>query len=316
MKTKQLILVVITLPVLWSSIFAGGKRAPGDALIARQVPLAKYKKTDKDMVVTFIDVGQGNSILVEAPSGAILLYDSGGNPEWMKSSWDPGWEIIVPFLESRGIEKLDYGVISHAHGDHISGFRTLIYSFDIDLFLDPGFAYTTMIYKNLLETIKSKKVNYGLIKAGDGNKIDLGPGIVCKVFNPPVDYFFRGTNSDCNNSSVLLKITYGDVSFLFTGDLEKKGELYCAKKYGDELEANILQVAHHGSFTSSNRPFLEKVMPEVAVIPVGEKNMFGHPRPEALSRLESIDAKIYRTDFDGNVTVYTNGKTFIVETED
>ena len=312
---KNVVSVISLLLIVYWAAVAGGNRPADSPLIARRIPPVQYQKSAKDMIVTFIDVGQGNAILVEAPSGKTLLYDVGGNPEWVRSSWDPGLRIVVPFLNSKGIEKIDYAVISHPHGDHMGGYKAVIYNFDVQEFIDPGFAHPTMLYKELLETIKTRNIRYTISREGDGSKIDLGPGIKVRIFNPPKDFYFRGTPSDVNNNGILMKITYNDVSFLFTGDLEHYGEIYCAKKFGSELEANILQVGHHGSFTSSSKPFLNKVLPEVAVIPVGKNNVFNHPRPEALNNLKSVGAEIYRTDYDGHVTVYTDGKTFIVETE-
>ncbi len=284
-------------------------------MVARRIPPVKYEKSSNDMVVSFIDVGQGNAILVESPTGETILYDAGGNPVWMKSSWDPGMQLTVPYIKSRGINRLDYAMISHGHGDHSGGMKAVIYNFDIGMFYDPGYKYTGGPYLEMLQAIKAKNISYGYLKAGMKNKFNMGKDIVTKVFSPPKDFYFQGTNSDTNNSSIVLKIKYKDVSFLFPGDLESRGEIYCAKKYGHQLESNILQVCHHGSFTSSSIPFLKQVMPEVAVIPVGRNNPFGHPRPVALNNLKNVGAEIFRTDYDGNVVVYTNGKQFIVETE-
>ncbi|MFH1416652.1 MAG: ComEC/Rec2 family competence protein [Elusimicrobiota bacterium] len=312
-KMKKFILIILLLLSAHTLLTAGGRRPAQDPLIARRVSPTQYKKSSSDMVVTYIDVGQGNAVLVESPTGVTLLYDAGGTPEWSQSSWDPGIEIVVPFLKKRGIEKLDYAIMSHAHGDHIGGYKAVLYNFEVGKFLDPGYVYPSAIYEELLTAVKKKKIKYELVKAGYDDKIKLGSEITCRVFSPPPDHYHQGTNSDCNNSSVLLKISYGEVAFLFPGDLESEGEIYCAKKYGHELEANILQVGHHGSATSSTRPFLEMVMPEVAVIPVGKNNTFGHPNPAALSNLEAIGAEIYRTDYDGNVVIYSDGRKFIVE---
>ncbi|MBN2406528.1 MAG: MBL fold metallo-hydrolase [Elusimicrobia bacterium] len=295
-------------------LFAGGSKEGAAPLVARRAIPVNYKRSANDMIVTFIDVGQGNSVLVESPTGATILFDAGGNPEWMKSSWDPGMQIVLPYIEANGISKIDYAVMSHAHGDHIGGYRAIILNMKIGEFIDPGYAYTSSVYKELLETIKEKDLKYRIARSGEGEDIVMGPDISCKIFNPPTKFYFQGTNSDCNNSSVLLKVTYRNVSFLLTGDIEDRVELYCTKKFGGELAANILQVPHHGSYTSSTKPFLNTVMPEVAIIPVGANNTFGHPRPEALHNLESVGAEIFRTDYDGNVTVYTDGKTFVVET--
>ncbi len=314
MKIKYKILLILFVPCLWVICTGGGKRTPEAPLIARRVDPEKYKKSSDDLIVTFIDVGQGNCILVEAPSGTTLLYDAGGVPEWMQTSWNPGMDMVVPYIEKRGVKKIDYALMSHAHGDHIEGYKAVLYNFEIGKFMDSGFVFSSSIYKSLLHTVKSKKINYLILKEGGGKNINLGKDIICSVFNPPENYFHQGTNSDCNNNSIVLKIKYKNVCFLFPGDLEQEGELYCVKKFGKDLEANILQAGHHGSKTSSSKPFLEKVMPEIAVVPVGKKNTFGHPSPDSLSNLESMGAEVYRTDYDGNVIVYTNGESFIVET--
>ena len=106
------------------------------------------------MNVTFIDVGQGNAVFVQTPSGVNILYDAGGNPEWSKSSWDPGAKIIVPLLQKLNISDIDYAVMSHAHGDHSGGFSPVIDHYKVNVFFDPGYNHPTDLYKNLLEKMK------------------------------------------------------------------------------------------------------------------------------------------------------------------
>ncbi|NLB34260.1 MAG: MBL fold metallo-hydrolase [Elusimicrobia bacterium] len=295
---------------------AAGQRGVGqDALLARRVPPARYQKTENDLLVVFLDVGQGNAVLIVSPEGKTLLYDAGGTPEWMGSSWDPGARVIVPYLDELEINELDYMLMSHSHSDHIGGMPAILNNFKVKTFLDPGFDPDSGLYADLLNLVRARGSDYMVIREGDGHKIDLGKSVKVEIFSPPADFYFRGTNSDSNNNSVLMKVICGDVSFLLTGDLEERGELYAARKYRSQLASNILQVGHHGSATSSSKPFLEQVLPEVALIPVGDRNTFGHPRAEALNRIESVGAEIYRTDYDGHVLVYTDGKTFVVETE-
>ncbi len=299
---------------LFDPALPAGNRGPREELSARRGRPSDYEVSEDDMVVTFIDVGQGNAVLVEAPSGKTLLYDAGGRPEWMTSSWDPGMEIVVPFLRELEIERIDYAVMSHAHGDHIGGFPAVLYNFDVGEFIDPGFPHQSSLYEELLEIVEELEITYRVLREGDGEKIDLGEEIRVEILSPPSDHYFRGTNSDANNSSILMRIIYGEVSFLLTGDLEERGEEYAVREHRGRLASNVLQVGHHGSHTSSTRPFLQQVQPEVAVIPVGARNVYGHPRPEVLSNLERVGAEVYRTDQDGHVTIYTDGEVFVVET--
>jgi len=281
----------------------------------RFVPYEKYSPRGKEMAVSFIDVGQGNSIFVESPSGRTLIYDAGGMPDWMETYRDPGRETVVPFIKKRGVEYIDYAVISHAHGDHIGGMKAVLESFEVEYFLDPGYPHTTHLYMDLLKTVREKEIRYKKIRSGGGDVIELGFGVSCEVFNPPSEYYFHGEGSDVNNNSVLLKITYGDVSFLFPGDMERASEMHVVGKYRGELSSNILQASHHGSNTSSTKIFLKRVMPEVAVIPVGERNQFNHPGQKALNNLRRIGAEIYRTDRHGHIIILTDGKTFTVKTQ-
>lgn len=310
--------IVVSLFALFigiTAVYAAGQRGDSDPLSARRVPPARFHRSETDLMVAFIDVGQGNAVLIVSPEGKSLLYDAGGTPSWMASSWDPGARIVVPYLDALELDHIDYMAMSHAHGDHIAGMNAVLNNFQVKTFLDPGFDHDSRYYTELLELLRARGSDYMIVREGDGDKINLGEGVKVEIFTPPADFYFRGTNSDINNNSLLMKITYGDVSFLLTGDLEERGELYAARKYRSQLASNVLQVGHHGSSTSSSRPFLEQILPEVAVIPVGDRNTFGHPRPEALNNLESVGAEIYRTDYDGHVVIYTDGDTFIVETE-
>jgi len=312
---KKILLAFLLTLTVPPALRAAGQRGGSETLLSRRVPPARFQKSENDLLVAFIDVGQGNSVLVVSPEGKTLLYDAGGTPAWMGSSWDPGARVVVPYLDELGIDHIDYMAMSHSHADHIAGMTAVLNSFHVNTFLDPGFDADSGLYADILELLRARDSDYMIVKEGDGAKIDLGERVKVEIFSPPADFYFRGTNSDSNNNSLLMKITYGKVSFILPGDLEERGELYAARKYRNQLAANILQVGHHGSSTSSSKPFLEQILPEVAVIPVGDRNTFGHPRAEALNRIESVGAEIYRTDYDGHVLIYTDGETFVVETE-
>ena len=258
--------------------------------------------------VTFIDVGQGDCELIQTPEGKTILIDAGeGATEW--SSYDAGKKVVVPFLEGLNIEKIDYVVISHAHNDHIGGLRAVLNRFKVENFVDPGLQYPSWVYEGLLELVDQKNINYIEAKAGDEFKWDK----YCKfkVLSPP-SRFFRG-GSEANENSIILKLTYNDISFLFTGDAERIAEKTVVRNFRDDLLCTILKVAHHGSTTSTSDIFLDWAQPLIAVIEVGSENRWGHPRRETLKRLEDYGCKIYRTDKDGSVQIETDGKKYKIK---
>jgi beta-lactamase superfamily II metal-dependent hydrolase len=267
------------------------------------------------LTVYFLDVGQGDSTLICAPSGKVMLIDGGaGGPGYKKK--DKAKTVIIPFLKSKGIKKLDAVVMTHADFDHIGGLIYLLdntksgsdYPIEIKEFFDPGQPHTTYLYQDLLKSVKNRsEVKYRIAKRGD--TIDLGEGVRAEVIAP--DHIYK----DANNSSIAIKLTCGNVSFLLTGDAEEKSEEAMIQKYGARLKSTVLKAGHHGSANSSSAAFLKEVKPEVVVISVGENNKFELPFKEAMERLEATGAKIYRTDYQGQITVSTDGKTYAVTAE-
>ena len=317
MKSRQfnqrLLLFVLPALILFLSACASFPKAEAERYSPRLVPAAGYKRSDADLAVSFVDVGQGNCILAEFPSGKKMLYDAGGAPLWMDTQRDPGMEKVVPYLKKRGVKKIDYLIISHAHGDHIGGMQSVIRNFDIGIVLDPGFEHPSPLYERLLELIAEKEISYAIMRKGDGEMFDAGPDIKIKVLNPPADFYFYGTNSDANNNSIVIKLVYGNVSFLFTGDIERRAEKHLLERYRGSLEAEVLQVAHHGSNMSSMLLFMKAVSPELAIIPVGARNVYGHPGAGTLRNIEKSGAQVLRTDINANVRVYSDGEIFMVE---
>ncbi len=265
--------------------------------------------------VYFLDVGQGDSIVITSPEGKVAIIDAGMGGAGYKKK-DKAKTVIIPFLKSKGIKKLDTAIMTHADFDHVGGFVYLFketkagseYPLEIKEFLDPGQPHTTNLYQEVLRAVKERpEVKYRIAKRGD--LIDLGKGVRAEAVAP--DHIY----DDPNNSSIVIKLTYGKISFLFTGDAETESEGAMIQKYGPALKSTVLKVGHHGSVKSSSSAFLNQVKPEVAVISVGEKNKFGLPFKEPLQRLEATGAKIYRTDYQGMITVTTDGETYKVTTE-
>ena len=215
---------------------------------------------------------------------------------------------VTEYLKKQGVSKLDLAVISHPHRDHIGQMSEVIQEFKIDKFIEPSipekFLPTTTTYEKMLKEISKKNISSKLVKGGES--FNLGDMHI-DIFGP------LSPNENLNNNSIVMKITYKDVSFLFMGDAEKTEETEILSS-GFNVKANVLKVGHHGSHTSSSQSFLEKVQPEYSIISVGpDKNNL--PKEEVVKRISKVCKNIYRTDLNGNIVVSTNGKDIKVITE-
>jgi competence protein ComEC len=184
-------------------------------------------------------------------------------------------------------------------------------TFTVKQIYDSGQTTTSQLFKQYLLTIKQKKIPFAIARAGDN--VDLGDGILLQVLAPS-EPLMTGTSSDLNNNSIVTRLVYGNVSFLFTGDVEKEGESVLLKR-GVSLKSTVLKVGHHGSNTSSSPEFIKAVKPEAAIISCGANNDYHHPHPSTLKKYEQANTKIYRTDVSGSVVVTTDGKQFQVKVE-
>lgn len=243
----------------------------------------------ENLCVSFMDVGQGDSSFIEFPNGKCMLIDA--------SIKDAG-ENIEEYIKSRGFKKIDYVVATHPHSDHIGGMKYIAENFEIgEVYLTEAVT-TTKIFIEFLETIKEKGITVN--KAKKGQKFSQGDVLV-EFLGPVSD-----TYEDLNNWSAVVKVTYKDTAFLFTGDVERLAE-YELINSGQSLKADVLKVAHHGSDSSSSGKFLKAVNPSVCVISCGKNNDYGHPHKETLDRLKSVGTEIYRTDLNQTVVITSDG---------
>lgn len=258
--------------------------------------LAEKRSWENPLRIHFLDVGQGDSALIQCPDGSNIVIDGGPMS---------AYPFLVNYLQEAGVEKIDLMIATHPDGDHIGGLPKLLKVFPVDTLLDSGKEHTTKLYQRYLSTIdKSLNTKFKLGRAGD--RYNFGK-VELLILHP--SSVLPDRNNDC---SIMVKLRYGKESFLFTGDAEEKAERELMNR-GFTLRSTVLKVGHHGSKSSTSPRFLTAVSPRAAVISAGSHNRWGHPTPEVMRRLQMGGIEIYRTDLQGTILFLSNGAEYRVE---
>jgi beta-lactamase superfamily II metal-dependent hydrolase len=252
---------------------------------------------NSEVIIHFLDVGQGDCTFISLPTGENILIDI-GSPS--------GGPKVIQYLKKLGIRKIDHLILTHPHDDHIGGIFSLLSELEVHRFYDNGFSnLRSDIYREYIKLVREDLSRYSILQAGESL---LFGNVEIEVLNPLLP-----PTGDLNTDSIVLRITYGDIKILLTGDLGYVGERLLLK-VGTDVRSQILKVAHHGENDTSSYEFLQHVKPEIAIISVGRINKFALPHKEVLNRLIQIGAKIYRTDLSGNIILRTDGRTYSIET--
>lgn len=239
-----------------------------------------------DLQVYFIDVGQADSILI-ANNDNYMLIDAGNNEDGDK---------LVKFLKNQGIKKFNYVIGTHPHEDHIGGLDNVINNFEIDKIYLPDVTTTTKSFDEVINSLEDNNLSITIPKVGE--TFELGEA--------KLKVLYSGTDSEeLNNSSIVVKMVFGDYSYLFTGDATSKIEEMIIN---EDIDVDVLKVAHHGSPYSTTPKFISKVKPKYAIISVGKENNFGHPSQNIINRIKLYTDKIYCTDELGTIVFNSNGK--------
>lgn len=291
-KRKSVTAIVVVLII---SFFAVYHFTDGEGLY-EQTGLRNTSQSDSElMYVNFIDVGQGNCTLVTCGDEAILI-DSG----------EVGMaQTVISYIKNLDITELDCVIVTHPHTDHMGGMTKLLYEFEIGDLVMPEIPEdiipTTKTYEKFLTAVSDNAEN--VIAAEPGQTYSYGE-MTLEIFAPLRDY------DDLNDMSVVSRISYGETSVMFTGDATTEVEQDLLKRKVD-YSADLLNVGHHGSKTSSSREWLEAVNPEYAVICCGMNNDYGHPHTDVTDRLEQLGVNYYRTDLLGNIVFASDSREFI-----
>lgn len=293
---KPQIILMICFMILLTAVLSGCSLEFVNSLEQDRNTSSASTASDPRLRVIFLDVGQGASQLLISPSGRTMLIDGGNNN--MEQS-------MLNYLKQYGVERIDLVIGTHPDADHIGGLDRVIDNHEIGAIYMPKIQANTKTFESLLESIRNKGLKVKTAQAG----LELAWDDQVQVtMLAPVERI-----DDSNNMSAVIKVSYGRTSFLLTGDAERESEKAMMSS-GEDLQADVLLVGHHGSKSSTSLSFLKQVAPKYAVIQVGD-NSYGHPKQEILNRLSKQGIQVYRNDLQGTIEIVSDGQNYEITTE-
>lgn len=251
-------------------------------------------RLDKGLLtVYFLDIGQGDSILIETPNGVQLLVDAGLNSAVVEKLSE-----VMPFYD----KYIDAILMTHPDADHVGGFPEVLRSYDVEFHIKGNFFSENDISQEINKNINPSNIR--IIKRGDKIILDIKHNIFLEILHPSKDF----SDAESNDTSIMFRLVYGETEFMFTGDASKSVENFLSSQYKDALSSDVLKVGHHGSDTSTSDVFIGYVKPKYAVISAGKDNSYGHPHQEVLDRLKNFNVEVLQTKDIGTITMESDGE--------
>ncbi|MCI2778315.1 ComEC/Rec2 family competence protein [Clostridium perfringens] len=258
------------------------------------IDLTQDSKVPKDsqLMISYIDVGQGDAAYIKV-NGNDILIDAGPRSNSKE---------LLEQLKAKNIDDFELVIATHPHEDHIGGMVDVFKEYEVKAFYSPKITHTTKTYENLVKAVKDEGLKTKELKSG--MVIDLGEGAKFDVFTPQ-----KSEYEELNDYSPIMKLSFGDTSYLFTGDAEKLAEEEALAKYKTSLDSDVIKFGHHGSSSSSSNAFIEAVSPKYGIISCAKDNKYGHPHRETLDIIKKYNIKTFRTDTDGEIILTSDGKS-------
>ncbi|HAT4242617.1 ComEC/Rec2 family competence protein [Clostridium perfringens] len=247
---------------------------------------------DSELMISYMDVGQGDAAYIKV-NGNDILIDAGPRSNSKE---------LLEQLKAKNIDDFELVIATHPHEDHIGGMVDVFKEYEVKSFYSPKITHTTKTYENLVKAVKDEGLKTKELKGG--MVIDLGEGAKFEVFTPQ-----KSEYEELNDYSPIMKLSFGDTSYLFTGDAEKLAEEEALAKYKTSLDSDVIKFGHHGSSSSSSNAFIEAVSPKYGIISCAKDNKYGHPHRETLDIIKKYNIKTFRTDTDGEIILTSDGKS-------